>query len=54
MRRPYSTKLIPFKLLRFTPTKSPFIDQIWELLLHQVIDLGDGIFQALSGGAGDV
>jgi hypothetical protein len=54
MRRSYSTKLIPFKLLWFTPTKSPFIDQIWELLLHQVLNPSDRIFQALSGGAGDV
>lgn len=50
----YSAKLIPLHLLWFPSAESAFIDQVWELLLHKLFDLGDCFLETLFAGTSDM
>ena len=39
------TKFVTFDLLWFTSSKPPLVDQIRQLLLHELLDLFDGFLQ---------
>ena len=47
-------KLITLELLRLTPAESPLIHQVGKLLLHELLDLLYGLFEAFLGSAGNV
>ena len=42
----YSTKLITFELFGFTTTESAFVDQVRQLLLHELVNLSNSFLKA--------
>lgn len=50
----YPSKLIPFDLFGFPPSKASLVDKIRQLLLHKLLNLRDGLFKARFGSASDV
>ena len=50
----YSTKLITFELFWFAAAKSAFVDQIRQLLLHELFDFHNSFLKARLRGACDV
>jgi hypothetical protein len=53
---PYSSKLIPFYglLLLTGTTETSFIYKVWQLLLHEFLDLRNSLLKALFAETGDV
>lgn len=51
-----TAEVIAVRLLAglFSSAESALIDQVWKLLLHELVDLGHGLFEAILGGARDV
>lgn len=45
----YSTELIPLYLLGFSAPESPLVNEIRQLLLHEVVNYLDGLVEALLG-----
>lgn len=50
----YAAKLVSFKLLRLSSTEPSLIDQVRELLLHELVDLCNGLLEPFLGCASDV
>lgn len=47
----YAAKLVPFYRIALARAEPPFVDQIWELLLHEVVDESNGLLKAVLAGA---
>jgi len=41
-------------LFWFSATESSFVYKVRQILLHQFVNFGNGLFETISGGAGDV
>lgn len=50
----YTSEFISFKLVWLAATKSAFIDEIWQLLLHELFNLFNSFLKTGLCGAGDV
>ena len=52
---PYPSKLITFNLVVLVTTaQTTVVNKLWQVLLDEFLDLGNGLFQADLAGAGDV
>lgn len=49
----YPAEFVALKLLGLTATESTLINQIWQFLVHQILDLLHGRFEAFFRRAGD-
>lgn len=50
----YASKLVSFDLLRLAAAESSLVNQIGEILLHELINLRDGLVETSLGGTGDM
>lgn len=51
---PYTAILVPFNLFRFAAAESALINQVWQFLLHKVVNNGNCLLKSVLVGAGDV
>lgn len=52
-RKSYATKLIPlYLLLGFPPTEPSLVNQVWQFLLHEIVNDLDSLLKAFLAGAG--
>jgi hypothetical protein len=49
----YSTIFVTLKGFGLATTESTLVNQVWQVLLHHVLNLLDGSVEALFGGASD-
>jgi len=50
----YAAKLIPLHLLLLSSTETTLIHELWEFLLHQLVDLVDCLLKTFFGRARDM
>jgi len=53
-RSTYPTEFVPLDLLLVAASEPTLVDELGELLLHELVDLGHGLVEALLARAGDV
>jgi hypothetical protein len=50
----YPSKFVALKLVRIAAAEAPLVDEVGEVLLHHLLDLGNGLLEAFFAGARDV
>lgn len=50
----YPSEFVPLVVVRLPATETAFVHQLRELLLHQLLDHANGLFEAVLVGARDV
>jgi hypothetical protein len=53
-RTTYTTHGISFDLLWFSAAEASFIYKVRQVLLHELVNFGNGLFETISSGAGNV